>query len=176
MTQPPVEGAERIALRRELYRLKESAHGASQAQFWGATWWAGRGMSLSVLTALLAGLAGVSTLSETIGRLPAGVLSLLAAALAAVGTALGAEKRAAAAAASGNAYITLRDELRQVRRLDLPVSPVAEIREQVRLLTRRFHEINKAAPVPSKLAWWASRRRRARLEREPQDDRLDLAT
>jgi hypothetical protein len=170
MTQPPVEGADRRELSRELWRLKESVHGASQAQFWCATWWAGIGTSLNVLTALLAGFAGVSTLSETVGRVPAGVLSLAAAAFAAVGTALGAEKRATAASSAGNAYIAVRDELRQARRLDLPSTPASDMREHIRVFTRRIHEINKSAPVPSRLAWWASRRRRARLEGEPQTD------
>lgn len=109
------------------------------------------------------------------GPLVAGLLALAAAALAAVGTALSADKKSAAATAAGNAYIELRDELRQVRRLDLPVAPVVDTRQTIRELTARVHEVNKSAPIPGRWAWRAVQRaeRRAQSPREVGDAELD---
>jgi hypothetical protein len=137
--------------------------------------WNGVGTTLNVITALLAASAGVSSLSAIAGPLIAGFLALAAAALAAVNTALGADKRAAAAATAGNSYIELRDTLRQIRRLDLPTSSAEDIRQQVRDLTERVHAVNKAAPVPGRWAWRAVRRieEGERAWREAGDAELD---
>jgi hypothetical protein len=172
----PVPDETRIALSRELYRLKENVDRSARVQFRRSAWWNGVGATLNVITTLLAASAGVSSLSAIAGPLIAGFLALAAAALAAVNTALGADKRASVAATAGNSYIELRDTLRQIRRLDLPTSSTEDIRHQIRDLTERVHTINKAAPVPGRMAWRAVRRieERDRARREAGDAELDL--
>jgi hypothetical protein len=82
----------RVALRRELYRLKENVDRSARIQFRRSAFWGGIGIAVNVLTALLAGAAGASSLSKVAGAIPAGLLALAAAALATVNTALSAEK------------------------------------------------------------------------------------
>lgn len=90
--------------------------------------WSRVGLILNLVTALLAGVAGVSTLAELAGARLAGIGALFAAGLAALSSALGADRRSADAAKVGNGYIELRDALRQLADLDLATVPVPQLR------------------------------------------------
>jgi hypothetical protein len=151
----------RAALGHELNQLQQDVQSSARAQFLRSRRWDGLGTVLNVLTAMLAGLAGVSTLAQVAGALVSGVLALAAAGLAAVSSALGTDKKSAASATAANAYIEMRDMLRHVRVLDLPAMPPGQVRQQIRELTDRIHAINKSAPIPGMLV-----RRKVRRDQE----------
>ncbi|NUW45855.1 SLATT domain-containing protein [Nonomuraea rhodomycinica] len=157
------EHALRGSFAEELERLQRNVDASARVQFLRARRWDGSGTLLNVLTALLAGLAGVSTLAEVAGTLLSGILALAAAGLAAVATAAGAERKGAASAAAGNAYIEVRDAIRHVRLFDLPRLPIDDIRAELLQLTERVHAINKSAPVAGELVRRAVQRA---IERE----------
>ncbi|GAA0991323.1 hypothetical protein GCM10009555_078440 [Acrocarpospora macrocephala] len=164
MANSDVDGL-RDSFAEELDRLQRNVDASARVQFLRARQWEGFGTLLNVLTALLAGLAGVSTLTEVTGTLPAGILALAAAALAALSTAVGAEKKGAASATAGNSYIEVRDVIRHVRLFDLPRLPIDEIRAELLQLTERVHAINKSAPIAGALVRRAIRRA---IQREAQ--------
>ena len=139
---------------------------SAQVQFTRSAYWNALDVALNVLTALLAGLAGVSSLAHVAGQTTAGFLALGAAALAAVNTALTADKRSSTASAAGNAYIDIRDAFRQVRRLDLSSKPIEQTRSEIRELSNRLHSINKEAPITGRWAWHSALRRQRRRRSE----------
>jgi hypothetical protein len=158
------------ALRLELERLEQRVDLSAQVQFLRSAFWNALNIILSLLTALLAGLAGLSSLTDVAGQVAAGLLALAAAAMAAVNTALAADRRSSAASKAANEYIEIRDALRHARRLDLPASTAEQAREELRELTGRLHLVNKSAPITSRWAW------RSALRHGPRPQDRDEAT
>jgi hypothetical protein len=154
----------RLALLREERRVDLSA----QVQFTRSAYWNALNIILSLVTALLAGIAGLSSLTEVAGQISAGILALAAGALAAVNSALSAERRSSAATAVANDYIEIRDALRQVRLLDLPIYTEGRSSEEFRELTSRVHAVNKSAPITGRWAWWSAKRRQRRRLNEDE--------
>jgi hypothetical protein len=144
VTEPASSDHAHEALRWELLRLEQRVDLSAQVQFTRSAYWNALNVSLNLLTALLAGLAGVSSLAEVAGQVWAGLLALGAAALAAVNTAVTADRRSSAASTAANEYIEIRDALRHLRRLDLPDAPVERARTELRELTNRLHAVNKS--------------------------------
>lgn len=155
------------ALQCEIHRLGTNVKVTAAAQFVRAHAWSRVGLILNVMTASLVALVGVSQLADLVGPVSAGIGALAAAGLIAISTALGADKKAAAAAEAANAYIEIRDALWQLAHLDLPTNPSDEIRGQIKLLTERIHAVNKSAEPPG----WLARRRALRdvLGRSPHE-------
>ena len=149
----------------ELLRLEQRVDLSAQVQFARSAYWNALNVILNLLTALLAGLAGVSSLAEVAGQVWAGLLALGAAALAAVNTAVTADRRSSAASTAANEYIEIRDALRHLRRLDLPDAPVDRTRTELRELTNRLHAVNKSAPITGRGAWHSALRRQRREDR-----------
>lgn len=153
---------DRAALNAEIEQLERDADNSGFVQSERNVGWRRASTTLNVLTALLAGVAGVSTLAKFAGSVTPGVLALVAAGFASATTALDAGKRATAAAEARSAYIELRDSLRQLRNLDLPSSPPAQVRQDLKELCKRSHEVNKRAEVPGRTV---QRKLRRRVER-----------
>lgn len=142
----------RRALRAELERLEESATYSGQGQFEQAKFWGSINLWLGVPASVLAAAAGGTALADTAGRIPAGIIALAAAALAAILTVLNSSQRMNKAAAAGNAYLEIQTAARQVRTLDLPfASDLDAVRTELDEISARRNEQNKTAdPIRSR--------------------------
>ena len=153
-----VEDQQRKAIADELARIEEGAEYSSNSQFEQAKLWRGTNLVLGVPAAGLAAVAGATALATTAGRVAAGILALCAAGLGAVMTTLNAARRAEQAHVSGNAYLSLRNDARRLRSIDLASRPIEEARQSLEELTARENEINNGAAIPSRLAYRLGRR------------------
>jgi hypothetical protein len=147
------------AITEEAAQLQSQIRMAATAQFIRSTAWSRVSLVMNLVTAFLAGAAGVGTLAQSTSQVVAGTTALLAAALAAANSALGADKRAASASEAANGYIELRDSLRQLVRLDMCRKPPDEVRTELATITGQLHAVNKGVEPPGRMAWNLARRR-----------------
>jgi len=139
----------------EVHRLWWWAQMAGQVQFqsnhiWRVVHWATGGAA-----SVLAAATGASALADLVDRVWVGIGSLIAAVLAATASVAAAKERAVAAAGSGNAYIELRDDARQLLQVDLEHMDRAAARKALSELTARYHAVNLAAEPPLSIAAWS---------------------
>lgn len=120
--------------------------------------WRGTHRWLSVLTAAVGGLAGVSAVAEVIGARVAGVGALLAAVIAGATSLLAPEQHATQCTVSGNAYVEVRDGSQQMLCVDLVRLDYDTARRRLEDLTTSLHTANRAAEPTSFLARWYARR------------------
>lgn len=161
-----------LAITEEAAQLQSQIRMAATAQFIRSTAWSRVSLVMNLVTALLAGVAGVGTLAQSASPVAAGTTALLAAALAAANSALGADKRASSASEAANGYIELRDSLRQLVGLDMRRQPLDDVRTELATITGRLHAVNKGVEPPGQLAWNLARRR---LRREAARRRKESA-
>lgn len=143
------------AIRDELARIEESAMYSAQTQFEQAKRWSRANLWLGIWASVLAGLAGSLALAETgdWGRTVAGPLALIAAVLGVILTTLNANARTNQASAAGNAYLSIQNDARQARLVDLDHEPLEDMRAHLGELTARGNEQNKTAELPSKRSY-----------------------
>jgi hypothetical protein len=143
----------REAIRDELARVEESATIAAQTQLEQSKRWSRANLWLGISSSTLAGVAGTLALAGLASAAIAGPMALLAAVLGVILTSLNANARTNAAAAAGNAYLSIQNDARQARRVDLSYEDVEEMRNRLAELTARRDEQNKTAEVPSRGAY-----------------------
>ena len=162
------------AIRDELSRIEESATFSAQTQFEQAKRWSRANLWLGVSASVLAGIAGSLALAETgdLGRGIAGPLALIAAVLGVILTTLNANARTNQASAAGNAYLSIQNDARQARLVDLDHEALDEMRTRLAELTARRDEQNKTAEVPSHRAYTLGKRN---IERGGQSYSVDAA-
>jgi hypothetical protein len=141
------------AIENELLRIEEGAEHSSQSQFEQAKLWRGTNLVLGVPAAVLAAVAGGTALASTAGRVAAGILALCAAGLGAVMTTLNAARRAEQAHVAANSYLSVRNDVRRLRTIELPGLEFDDAKQALAELTGRENEINQAAPIPSRFAF-----------------------
>lgn len=108
----------------ESSRLEEDALFSARGHFEAARSWSSLNLRLGVPTALCAGISGVAILGDS--PLVAGVLSILAAALASVSTFLNAPERSAAHHAAGTKFNGLRNRTRIFREVEIAAATDAQ--------------------------------------------------
>ncbi|MEI5006356.1 SLATT domain-containing protein [Streptomyces zaomyceticus] len=160
MTEPdgPSEATRRSAIETELKRLEESAKYSGQMQFELTKQWRGVNLGLGLPASVLAGISGAAALVSTAGRVPAGILALVASGCGAILTTINASHRMNQAAAAGNAYLEIQTAARQAREIDLPYSSIDEARQALAELTARRDEQNKTAEPPNRRAYRRAQR------------------
>lgn len=139
----------------EIHRLWWWTQLAGQVQFqsnhvWRVVNWATGGAA-----SVLAAATGASALADLVDRVWLGIGSLIAAILAATASVAAAKERAVAAAGSGNAYIQLRDDARQLLQVDLEHLDRSAARQALSELTARYHAVNQSAEPPLSIAAWS---------------------
>jgi hypothetical protein len=140
-------------IRNELSRIEESATFSAQAQFEQAKYWRAVNLILGVPAAVLAAVAGATALASTTGRVPAGVIALVAAGLSAITTTLNAAQRTEQGQAAGNLYLALQSDARIAREADLPRQSFDEARAALADLRIRQDEINQSSALPARYAY-----------------------
>jgi hypothetical protein len=158
------------AIFRELERVEESATHSASSQFALAQQYRAVDLVAGIPATALAATAGVTALASTTGRVAAGVIALVAAALSAIVAFLGAAHRSAQATAAGNEYLAIVGDARRARTIDMDMVDLHEARRLLRELTDRAHEQNKAAQPPNVLARWLGKRSIVRGDREHEVD------
>jgi hypothetical protein len=166
------EAARRAVIGAELARLEESAMYSAQGQFEQAKMWRAVNLSLGVPAAVLAAVAGVTSLADLSGGVVSGLLALASAALGGLLTVVNPSQRSGTACAAANVYLEVQTAARQQRRLDLPYRAASESRAALTELSARYHEQNRAAdPVAGR----AYRRARRNIESGGQTFSQDYA-
>ncbi len=154
----PDDAARRTAVEAELSRIEESAQYSAQSQFEQTKRWRAVNLWLGLPASVTAAVAGATALADTAGRIPAGILALVAAAFGAVLTTVNASHRMNQACSAANAYLEIQTAARQLRDIDLPHMPLDEARAALGELTARRDEQNKTAEPPSKRAYKRGKR------------------
>jgi hypothetical protein len=145
------DDARRSAIGAELRRLEESAMYSAQGQFEQAKMWRAMNLALGVPAAVLAAVAGVTSLADLAGSLVAGLLALGSASLGGLLTVVNPSQRMNTAGSAANVYLEIQTSARQQREIDLPYQPVEDSRAALAALSARRDEQNKAAePVAAR--------------------------
>lgn len=131
---------------------------SAQAQFEQAKYWRAVNLILGVPAAVLAAVAGATALASTTGRVPAGIIALVAAGLSAITTTLNAAQRTEQGQAAGNLYLALQSDARIARETDLPRQSFDEARAALAELRVRQDEINQSSALPARYAYWRARK------------------
>lgn len=153
------------ALRTEACRIEEDTQHSAKNQFNTCESWSGLHYWLGIPATLAA--AGASAAFVKDWPLAAQLLSMLATVLTALTTFLKANDKAAQHKAIGNQYLTLRNDTRIFREIEL-LEPGEETKkaEKLRKLAQRRNELNAAAPVPTRSAFQKTRKGIAEGEAE----------
>ncbi|MFD6265542.1 SLATT domain-containing protein [Micromonospora chalcea] len=152
----------KAAVAQELTLLQNNAHFGASTQFAQARLWRLISNCLVVPAAVLAALAGGISLSKSSAGDLAGVLALVASALAGVQAAWNPTRKELTAQNCANAAVEVRNDARQLLALDLEGLSPQDARDRVRELTLRINEIHRIADPPSGIAWRLGQRRARR--------------
>ena len=149
-----------VPIAHEALRIHESAEFSAQAQFEQAKIWRGWNFLLGAPAATAAALAGSAILGsdswsigDISGNVIGGVLALLSAALTALLTTINAARRMNQSQSSGNAFLQLQTEARQLVTIDLVKLTYEDARVALEGITNSRNELNKTADVPSRRAY-----------------------
>lgn len=149
-----------IPIGEEALRIHEAAEFSAQTQFEQAKVWRGWNFALGAPAAAAAAVAGSAILSSDSWSLAAipgsvvgGVLALLAAALTALLTTINASRRMNQSQSSGNAYLQLQTEARQLITIDLKTMSFEEARAALEGITNSRNELNKTSEAPGRRAY-----------------------
>lgn len=142
----------------ELLRLEESSRYSAQAQFAQAKIWRATNLWLGAPAAVMAAIAGGTGLATAAGRMPVAILALVAAGLGAIMTTLNAARRAELAHTMANAYLALENDARIVRTIDAHQDSPQDLRGKLAEFSTRRTEINQAAEIPFRVAYWSAKR------------------
>jgi cbb3-type cytochrome oxidase subunit 3 len=146
------------AIEAELMRIEESADYSSQSQFTATKFWRGISLALGTAATGLAGVAGVGGLADAVGATTAGILAIAAAGIGGIVTALNPARRSEEAHVAANGYLSLRDDSRVLRTIDLPELDSQQARAAFGELTARRTELNSGSPVPASFAYRLGKR------------------
>jgi hypothetical protein len=148
----------KLQIERELNRIQESAEYSKEAQFAASKSWRAANLCLGVPASVLAAIAGGAGLADSWPAEWVGAAALLVAVLGGVMTTLNAAQRAEQSAASANSYLTIFNDARVLRNVDLPRMTDDEARDALAQLIARRDEINLTTPLPSARAFRQGRR------------------
>ncbi|HEX4774944.1 MAG TPA: SLATT domain-containing protein [Candidatus Saccharimonadales bacterium] len=141
------------SIKKEAERVHEAVMYSAQGQFEQAKIWNKRNTRLGIPATGLSAIAGVTGLATTVGRIPAGLMALLAAFLTSIMTTLNYARKIDQAHSSGNAYLSLQQDVRIFLEIDLDKLNETDAREQLSTLVARQQEINGTALLPSEKSY-----------------------
>ena len=144
-------------LERESLRLDEDCTYSSRGHFEAERFWSRVHHLIGVPAALVGGVAGVSAFNQE--TLIAGVLAVVAAALAGLATFLNPSARAAKHHTAGTKYLSLRNESRFLRETWPNPTDVISFRDNLASLVQRRNELNESSPPIPRHAFKAARKR-----------------
>ena len=142
----------------ELARLEESARWSSQTQFEAGKAWQRLNLRLGVPASVLGLLSGGAAYLDSLPAWVVGTGALAGAALAAVMTLLGAERRAQRARTSANAFHDIQDDARRMLLIDLAGMTADDARSQLASLAQRYSEARHESDTPNRRAYDRARR------------------
>lgn len=161
MTSPPSPVHDKSsleAIRAEALRIEEDATYSAKRQFEAHDIWDRRHLWIGLPAVILSVAAGASVLAKA-WPMVAAIVSLLVAVLTALLTFLKPSERAAGHKAAGDQYLSLRNDARVFRTIDLVDGrPVNELAEAVRTLSKRRNELNGASPQTPRAAFNRARK------------------
>lgn len=160
-------------LSNEADRIHEAVVHSSQAQFEQAKIWQRTHRWIGIPAVVLGSIAGIGGASEIIGPLAAGVIALLAASLTALQTFLGLPKKIETASSSGNAYLSIQQDARIFKNIDLNNVDYEDARATLDEIVSRQQGVNSIAPVPSKQARIKAKKN---IDEGGQDYEVDKST
>lgn len=144
---------EQARVAREIDRLTDSAAVLIATGYSRARGWRAVHLVLSPLTAALAGVAGLTGISEIVGPVVAGAIALGAAVVAATEGALSPLGRASQARDSAEAFIRVRDDMRQFAYLRLGEMGTVDGTAHAEEFAKRIHDIGAKTDPPGVLMW-----------------------
>lgn len=157
MTTDSADAAQRAAIRDEASRIHESAVFSAQGQYEAAKVWRAVHWTLGGLTSVISAFAAVLTFASD-AQMLCGVLAVVAALTAAVLTTSRPDRLAERAAARGNDYTALRNDVRRLLNVQAPSDSVSALRTALDGLAGRVSELDHAAdPIP-RFAYKAAKR------------------
>lgn len=149
--------AQRAAIRDEASRIHESAVFSAQGQFEAAKGWRALHWSLGGLTAVISALSAVLTFA-TEAQVLSGTLAVVAALAAAVLTTSRPDKLAERAAARGNDYTALRNDVRRLLHVQIPSDSISALLKRLDGIATRASGLDQEAdPIP-RFAYKAAKR------------------
>lgn len=140
-------------IEKEAERIEEAAKWSAQGQFEQAKIWRKLNIGLGAPTAVFATVSGVTVLSTDDYKWVVAASALIAAGLSAVMTSLNLARRIEQAQTAANAYLALQQDARILYEVDLEEVEYDEARASLAEIVGRQQEVNKSAPVISKLAY-----------------------
>lgn len=151
------EDAQRTAIRDEASRIHESAVFSAQGQFEAAKVWGTVHWSLGGFVAVISALSAVLTFASEVQML-SGALAVLAALAAAVLTTGRPDRLAERAAARGNDYTALRNDVRRLLSVHAPNDSISALRKRLDGIAGRAAGLDQEAdPIP-RFAYKAAKR------------------
>ena len=143
---------------------------SSKSHFEAARRWSRVHLWMGVPTAILAGVAGVSALSEA--ELVAAAVAFLVAGFTGVITFLNPERRAANHQGAGTQYSALRNQLRIFRELEIEQLDEATVIERLKEFGERRDALNESSPPIPRWAFIGARKGIEGGEAEHEADRV----
>ncbi|GAA4911238.1 hypothetical protein LX16_2594 [Stackebrandtia albiflava] len=128
-------------LRTEIKTLSDAARLAAEAEAKRAVLWGRVHLALGLPTAIVATVAGATSLISTTGRIAAGVLALCAAAMSAASSFLGSDTRASDAERRAAAFTTVAVDARVLATHGLDETDDGGLRRSLTSLVDRFEAI-----------------------------------
>lgn len=154
---PPLQPNVLQELIGEAGRIEEDAIHSAKGHFEGSDIWAYRNLCIGLPTTILAGVAGVTALTNH--PIVGGILALLVAGSSAVQTFLNPADRSAAHLKAGNAYKALQNDARIFRSIDC-VQRVTDPKliAELKALNDRRNALNVESPQFSRTAFERARK------------------
>lgn len=161
----------RDAIAREARRIEEDCLYSAKAHFIAARTWTNVHLIIGIPSAVLAGGAGVSGFNNQ-GQL-AGVLGILAAALASVWTFLNPNESASTHQVAGARYNELRNRARLFREISVLADTAdEELQTELKSLARRRDKLNESGPQIPAYAYRRAKRSISKGEADYAADQI----
>jgi hypothetical protein len=141
------------AIRYEAIRVYRDAMLSAQAQFEYSKRWRHVDRWIGGMSAVLAGVSGVTGLGDLLPTQTVGAIAIAAAVLAAIATTVGAPSNKLRAYTSANAFLALQEDARVFLLADLPLLEVQPARQALDDLVKRHQRLQEAADIPPGRTW-----------------------
>lgn len=141
---------------KECSRIEEDSTHSGKAHHNAASIWSSVHYTLGVPMTVLAAWAGVDAFSDT--PVWAGYLALGTATLAALQTFLGASDKAAKHTNAGRGYISLKNQVRFFKDIEISVMEKNEAIKKTHDFTKDRDELNNISPAIPYPAFWLARK------------------
>lgn len=146
-------------LKAEALRIEEDATYSSKAHYETARRWGQVYLWLGILTAIIAGVSGVSAFEEQ--TLLAGITAIIAAALASISTFLNPSEKAQTHYTAGYKFTALKNNTRIFREIELLDGVNKDLKKDLLKLSTVRNSINEVSP---QIPRWAFQKARKGIE------------